>query len=382
MTEDVAVMPEPEENKPIEEVKPEVKAKKGKKEKEEKVVDPSIPIDPRIKLLESLNKKYGNVCFDEKHILDNRKVLMSTTPTLDIALGGGLPEGSWTLISGKPKTGKTTLALQVAANAQKLGRHVYYLDIEHRFSEKNLSTIKDLVTTEDKFTLVGSTLERQLSAEDFLDIASEIIESHPGCVIIIDSVSCLCSGKEKSRVIGDSGRPEGPKLFAQFCRQNASSIPLNNITLIAMLHLIANTSGYGPAQYEDGGNKLQYQADAKIRIKKTEAWERGAGDNAKTIGSMVTWEVIFSPNGAPGGSAQTYLRYGHGYDSVWEIINLACDYGFILKGGAWYTYSLEDGFVVKVQGQEKLYQYFLENPDQAQLLHKKIKELVYDSDGN
>ncbi len=377
MTDEVVVSPEPEEIKPVEEVK----AKKVRKPKEEPVED-TTPVNPRVKLLQSLEKKYGKVCFDEKHILDNRKTLMPTTPTLDIALGGGLPEGSWTLISGKPKTGKTTLALQVAANAQKLGRHVYYLDIEHRFSEKNLSTISDLDTTEEKFTLVESTKERQLSAEDFLDIASEIIESHPGSVLIIDSVSCLCSGKEKSRVIGDSGRPEGPKLFAQFCRQNASAIPLNNITLIAMLHLIANTSGYGPSVYEDGGNKLQYQADAKLRIKATEGWDRGTGDNAKRIGSIVTWEVMYSPNGAPGGSASTYLRYGHGYDSVWEIINLACDYGFILKGGAWYTYTNDAGETIKEQGQEKLYRYFLNNPDECTKLHNKIKELVYEGDGD
>lgn len=338
--------------------------------------------NPKDDLLKSIEKKYGKVYFDEKYIKENPKVMIPTTPALDIALGGGIPEGSWTLISGDPKKGKTSLILQIAANAQKLGRHIYYLNVEHRFGEKNLTTVRDLIMTEDKFTLIQSTVESPISAEKFLEIGAEIIESHPGSVLILDSISCLCSEKESGREIGDSGRPEGPKLFAQFCRQNASKVPLNNISFIGVLHLIANTSGYGPTKYEDGGNKIQYQADCKLRVKKTESWDKGTGDDKKVIGSIVTWDVLVAPNGAPNQQAQTYLRYGYGYDAIWEVMNLACDYGLILKGGAWQTYTTKDGREIKVQGQAKMYNYFKENPLDYETLYNDVKELAYVSDGD
>lgn len=323
-----------------------------------------------------IEKKYGSVLFDGSHIRDNAKVLIPTTPTLDISLRGGIPEGSWTLITGQKKTGKSTLALQIAANAQKMGRHVYYLDIEHRFAQKNLTTVRHLQTTPDLFTLIASTKEKILSAQDFLNIAVDIISSHPKCVLILDSISVLCSDNEMSKEIGEAARPEGPKMFGQFCRKMASVVPINDVTFIGMLHLIANTSGYGAAWMEDGGTKIQYQADTKLKCKTTWQWEEGNGEDKKKIGQMVDWEVAFSANGPPGDVVKTYLRYGFGYDDIWEIITLGIDFGLIAKAGAWFQFQPTEGEPIKVQGQAKLYEYFTNNPNELDILYTSIKGMA------
>lgn len=336
-----------------------------------------VVVDKRAELAKLLQEKYGNIATDGSYIKDNPKRIIPTTPILDIALSGGIPEGSWTLITGKPKTGKTTLALQIAANAQKLyNKPVYYIDVEHRFGEKNLTTVRHLKTIGDDFTIIKSSRDEKMSAEKFLSAFEDIADKADGSVIIIDSISMLCSQKEQAAEITGTGRASGPKLLAETCRKLAPVVPSNNVTVIGMLHIIANTSGYGSPSYEDGGNKIQYIADTKIACKGTEKWEKGTGDNAKVIGQMVKWKVVFSALGAPEQNAECYLRYGYGYDDIWEIITLACDFGIIQKGGAWYTYFPEGQEPIKMQGQEKLYEYLLSRPEECTRIYNLIKEMV------
>jgi len=339
-----------------------------KKDELEDLLPPS-PED----ILKIITKKYGDIAFDGSHIAAKRRDVIPITPTLDIANHGGIKEGSWNLISGKKKTGKTTLALQIAANAQMLGKHVYYLNVEHRFDDKNLSTVRHLRTTPDCWTIFQSTQGNILSAQKFLNLFSDLSSESKNCVIIIDSISSLCSENELSKDIGEASRPEGPKLFGQTCRKLASTVPINNITVIGILHLIANTSGYGAPFMEDGGNKIQYQCDNKFMCKNMSFWEK---TNGKIIGQVVDWEVAISGNGAPGGKAKTYLRYGFGYDNVWEIVNMAIDLNLIQKGGAWFTFINKDGESVKVQGQEKVYDYFVENQEECIKMHNLIKEMI------
>lgn len=322
-------------------------------------------------LLKLIAKKYGHVAVDGSYIKEHAKTLIPTTPALDLSLNGGIKEGSWTLITGQKKTGKTSLAMQIAANAQAMGRFVYYLNAEHRFDEKNLTTVRHFKTDPEHFRLIQSTEGNILTAQLFLNIAVDIMTNHKNCVLILDSISSLCSENEMSKDIGEAARPEGPKMFGQFCRKMASTVPLNNITFIGILHLIANTSGYGAPYMEDGGNKIQYQCDNKLRCRGTTKWEKGNGEDKKVIGHTVDWNIEFNGNGAPADTVKTYLRYGYGYDDTWEIISLACDFGLIQKGGAWYTF--ED---IKVQGQEKLYEYFQANPDKLQSLYTSIKEFA------
>lgn len=319
-----------------------------------------------------MKKEFGDVFLDPNDIVVKDKVIIPTTPKLDIQLSGGIPEGSIVLISGKPSLGKSSLALQICANAQKEefgSRHCYYLDIESRLEKRNLTGIKDLNL--DMMTVVKSTPGNYLYGEKVLNIADRIIKSEPGTVLVLDSSSTLCSESEFNSDVSATSRNQGPKLLASFTRKLANVIPIQNTIVIIIQHIISNTSGFGAPSYEDGGVKIVHASNVKIKGKGFKKWEEGG----KAIGQIIDWTVDRSALGPPNGSTESYLRFGIGIDSVWEIIDLACDLGLIMKGGAWYELAYLDE-PKKMQGQKKVWEHLTENKDDYNKLNAMIKELM------
>lgn len=311
-------------------------------------------------------KDFGDIFVPASQIAEQETKIVGISPAADLIIKG-IPEGSWVLLSGPPKHGKSTLALQIAANAQnQFDKEIFYIDAEGRFKQMNLTSVKTLKL--DKFTLIQSTQEKILSAEDILNITIDIVKNVPECIVIIDSTSALCAEKELTEDITSSTRASGPKLMASFTRQLATVVPVQKTIIICIQHLIANTSGYGPAYMEDGGRKIQYQADVKLRGKGIERWKNTEGVQ---IGQIVKWEVSASACGPPGGEIENYIRYGVGIDFTQESISLAKDLGIIEQKGAWYNCTL---FNEKWQGEEKMYYWFIEHPDQLKLLLEAIKK--------
>jgi recombination protein RecA len=274
------------------------------------------------------------------------------------------------MLSGKEKAGKTLTGLHLMARYQRAGRLCFYINVEGRLKRRDLQGINGLDA--NKVEIITSTEGNILSGEDFVNITSNIIKSHPRCYILMDSASALCSSKELTEEITATGRVLGPKILAAFCRQNATVIPIQRITLVLVQHLIANTSGYGAAYYEDGGNKVKYQGDVHLRCSTFDKWVDKDGNQ---IGQVPTWQVKYSALGPPGGKIKSWIRYGSGIDEVMEIIEIGTDLGLISKGGAWYTLDFLDE-PEKVQGQEKLHEYLVENPDRFELLKSKVMELL------
>lgn len=288
--------------------------------------------------------------------LSNKPKIISVSPALDIGLNGGIPTGSWVILSGPEKCGKSTLALQLAANAQSHGMNVFYSDVECRLKEMNLTGIHNLDL--ERFQIIRSTKEKILSAEDHLNALIDLIKSEPNSLFILDSSSALCASKEMIEEITANTRALGPKLLASFCRQMGGVVPVQDSIIIVIQHLIANTSGYGSPYIEDSGRKLRYQVDVKLRAKGVQRWE----NKDKQIGQIVEWDIVTSALGSPGMKVKNYIRYGFGIDSISECIDLACDLGLISKGGAWYKIEcVESCKELKFQGQEKLYEYLKEN---------------------
>lgn len=322
-----------------------------------------------------LTKKFTDGVFiDASFLLDENKEIISLSPACDINLCGGIPMGSIVSFSGKSGTGKTTTALQLASNAQATNpnRIIIYDDVEHRLSPKNLKGIHGLDTSKERFKIVRSTQEKILSAEDHLNIMIQLIKDNPGCIAIIDSSSALCSMSEMVEDVKANARASGPKLLAAFCRQIAPVVLVNKCIVIIIQHMIANTGGMGgPTWVEDGGEKIKYQADVRMRIKYIEKWTEGE----TRVGQIIHWEVVKSALGPPVDMFDSYLRYGYGLDDVWEVINLACDIGLIAKGGSWFTLNfVQDEDKPKVQGQEKLYKLLRSEPETYKLLYDKVKE--------
>jgi recombination protein RecA len=342
--------------------------------------------DKALSLEAFITKEFGdNVMVGGNHIVDKKLVIIPVSPSIDILLSGGINTGTFVVISGKPKLGKTTMALQFAANAQNIkykdefnpnGRTIYYSNVEARIKPRDLSGIHNLDTSEDRFKIIQSTPGKILTGEDHLNIAEYIINTKPGSIIIIDSFSAMCTAAGFAANLEDQVRDDSTRLLGRFCRRNATAISLNNCVVIGIVHVIANQEGgpMSPKWVEASGNKIQYQADVKLKGDYFQAWK----DGEVQIGQDVHWSCGCSSLGSPGGKCVSKLRYGYGLDKEFEVIELAIDLGLIKQGGAWYTINHDyKGFKdQKVQGKESLRTILVNNPDLYVDLYAKVREML------
>lgn len=332
-------------------------------------------------LKEDVIKNFGDeIILSGSALLDKSVITIPVSPALDIVLNGGIPEGSFVVLTGQPKCGKTTSSLDFAATAQKKeyahgsfkeGRQVFYLNIEGRLKKRDLEGIAGLDL--NRFEIIGSQQGKILHAEEYLQIAERIINEVPGCILIIDSYSALCTEAEITSDMDKMQRADGAKLLAKFCRKVANVIPVNRNIVIGITHLMGNPTGYGAEFKEKSGQAIAYQTDVKLRAKSFKPWVLGA-DNTQ-IGQEIEWQVVCSALGPPGATTTSYIRYGSGIDKHTELINLASDVGVIHKGGAWYTITVVDD-KPKFQGTEKLRQYLIDNPKITQIIEKSVKEIL------
>ena len=342
-------------------------------------------------------KKYGDVVKSGSEIFEERSKLqiIPVTPALDIALGGGIQEGSWVTLMGDPKSGKTTTALQFAATCQSEeygSRPIIYMDVEGRLKSINLSGVHGL--DPERIKVVGAS-DEPMSAEQYLNIAETYIRQTPNCVLIVDSISALIPEKELIDDVNAQFRPSLPKLLKNWCKKLGGTVPRQHAIILMIVHLIANTSGFGKTKVPDGGRGIQYQTDNILEIRYIKPWEVGGSQ----IGQMIHWKVMTSAAGGfPGSEAQSWLRYGHGIDKTQELFIMAVDLDLIGKAGAWYTCNYlvekadqfssllkqnnidaEDEKAVKsffqFQGQDRAVTFLNENPDTLKLLEKQIKEM-------
>lgn len=316
-------------------------------------------------------------------LLDKITTVISTgSPLLDDALGGGIPSGCFVGVSGKPKFGKTTLLLSAASQAQKLGRVVIYLDVEHRLKKMNLASCKGLDLNKDKFIHIVSTKEKVLSSQDFLDIGITYLKSIPKLFMIIDSVSCLVDQRLLDGGLGTETRGSGAKLLSGFIDQIGAVVPIQDSNVCSVSHIISDTSGKSmTGQIEKNANRMIYQADIRIKADYVTKWLQGE----KEIGGQIHWTIQCSALGGPG-KADSWHRYGIGIDGLYETIEVARSIGLIEASGSWneltflgkpeYAQLIPDGKIPKLQGGERVYQALIDNPKWYEALQKEIKEFL------
>lgn len=272
--------------------------------------------------------------------------------------------------SGINVTHNTTTAMQIAYNAQKEDRKVIYINTEGRLDVKNF----DIPGLDPSKMIIVTSEKEPLSAEQFLDIVVQLIsaEENRGAICIIDSLSSLTPSKELTEEVSGSMRPGLPKILSNFCKKAGQIVPNNDIIMIAITHMITNTSGYGHARMADGGVKIQFQADTKMEVTSIEPWL----NDEDQIGQAVNWKVHYSCLGG-NGKCQSWIRYGQGIDSTQELVVLGIELGLINKSGAWFALEfLGEETPTKLQGQEKVYNYLIDNPDALLKLDEKIKEIL------
>lgn len=339
--------------------------------------------------LAALNKKYNGAIktgLDLFEDPDIQRGVISISPSLDLALGGGVKEGSWVIISGDPKQGKSTSVLHLLKNAIDDKRQVVYFDVENRLDTQLMSTIMGLEpealpivspVCKDKD---GKQIGKVITAEEYLSTVEALCQSPDfrGGVIAIDSLSAMICKAEATGELSGTTRSGLPKLISQFCKRVSPVARANRVTLVFVTHLIADTGPSMRTKMPDCGRKIQYQADTNIEIAFTKAWKEGSGDNERRIGHTIKWRVICSAMGAsPGTECDSYLRYGKGLDTNLEMVHIACDLGLITapEKGSWYTVDFLDD-QPKVQGINKVKSLLEENPEYMSLLKENIKEML------
>jgi recombination protein RecA len=349
----------------------------------------------------SIISKYGDVVRSGSEVLENINSLkvISISPALDIALGGGLREGSVVVMTGDPKSGKTTTAMHFAAKCQKEGKKIIYINTEGRLSEQNYK-IKDL--DPEKIVVVESTNERVLTAEDFLNITEYYINNDPDCLIITDSLSNMVPSCELEGEVRTGVRNALPRLLSMFFKRISGTLMKNRVILICITHNIANTGGspYAPQKMADCGNMLQYQAGTNMVITHRGKWQVPK-DTGQHVGQIANWSIKTSnAGGTPNSTAESWIRYGIGIDEVQEIVQIACEFRLIKAAGAWYTIQcavddLENPVIseilsenqidkqntehvekfFKFQGVNNVSEFLNGNPKISSFIYSKIKEL-------
>jgi len=350
----------------------------------------------------SIVKKYGDIVEEGTKVLKDLESFknLSISPALDLALGGGLREGSVTIMAGDPKTGKTTTALYAAAKAQAAGKTVVYFNTEGRLTKENFKGIKGLDV--EKIKIVQATdAQPVVSAETFLNVIETYIKNTPDFFGIVDSSSSMVPQDELDGDIRTGVRNQLPRLNSMFFKRISNDVSRTKAMLVCILHNIANTGGsrWSPAKMADGGNMIQYQAGTNMVITHRGKWEE-TDENGRDVGQVANWMVKTSAaGGKPNSNAVSYIKYGTGIDEIRELCEIATELTFIKQAGAWYTItsaiSSTDTRILKLlnkhevpedtearekffkfQGMAKLSNFIEQNKEIQEFLYDEIKSVL------
>ena len=326
---------------------------------------------------QSQEKRYGIEAWTGEALFEdvtNRQII-PVSPAIDLGLGGGIREGSFVQMAGDPKSGKTTTAVQFAANCQKEeygSRPVYYYDVEGRFGTNALDGIEGL----DREKLTVYKKGKGWPAEDVVNSVEDVLDAVRNAAVIIDSVSALATRDELEYKFDKSGFRAGvPRIMGLFTSKICQTVPAQRAIVIFINHMIADTSPSRRNKMVDGGRKIRYQCDYIMEIAYTQSWE----EQEKQVGQKIHWKIVTSASGGfPNTEIVSYLRYGIGLDWRQEIIEKCAEIPTILDkpaSSSWYTLNFLDEEPVKIQGSLKLCQYLTDNDLWDVLQNKYYKEL-------
>jgi len=248
---------------------------------------------------------------------------------LDVALGiGGLPYGRICEIYGPESSGKTTLTLQVIAEAQKKGKTCAFIDAEHAldpiYAEKLGVNVDDLLVSQPD------------TGEQALEITDMLTRSGAVDVVIIDSVAALVPKAEIEGEMGDSHVGLQARLMSQALRKLTGNVKNNNV-LIVFINQIRMKIGvmFGSPETTSGGNSLKFYASVRLDIRRIGAVK----DGDEVIGNETRVKVVKNKVSPPFKQAEFQIMYGKGIYHMAEVLDMAVKEGFVDKSGAWYAYK-------------------------------------------
>ena len=311
--------------------------------------------------MDKLDKAYGKGTV--MRLSDTKVMDIPTISTgslgLDLALGiNGFPKGRIVEIYGPESSGKTTIAMQVIAEAQKMGGIAAFVDAEHAF---------DRTYAENLGIDTSSLLISQPDyGEQALEIAEHLISSGAIDVCVIDSVAALVPKAELEGDMGDSKMGLQARLMSQALRKLTGALSNTNTTAIFINQLREKIGVmFGNPETTTGGNALKFYASVRLDIRRIGAVKEGE----EVIGSETRVKVVKNKVAPPFKQAEFQILYGSGINRMGEVVDYGVKLGMIDKAGAWYSYQ---GNKIG-QGKNNVMKYLQENPAVAQELEQRVR---------
>ncbi len=281
---------------------------------------------------------------------------------LDIALGiGGLPQGRVVEIYGPESSGKTTLALHVVAEAQKLGGTAAFVDAEHALDPQYAGRLG--------VDIDNLLVSQPDTGEQALEITDMLVRSGAIDVIVIDSVAALTPKAEIEGEMGDHHVGLQARLMSQALRKLTANIKRSN-TLVIFINQIRIKIGvmFGNPETTTGGNALKFYASLRLDIRRIGSIKRGD----EVIGNETRVKVVKNKVAPPFKQAQFDILYNEGVSLESELIELGVEHNLMEKTGAWYSYKGDR----LGQGKDNVRQFLKENTDIAQQLESEIRSVT------
>ena len=295
------------------------------------------------------------------------EVIPTGSLTLDMALGvGGLPRGRVIEIYGPESSGKTTVALHVVAEAQKMGGEAAFIDAEHALDPvyaKNLGVdIDNLIVAQPD------------TGEQALDIAEALVRSGALDVIVVDSVAALVPKAEIDGEMGDSHVGLLARLMSQALRKLTAVISKSG-TVVIFINQLREKVGvmYGNPETTPGGRALKFFSSVRLDVRRGEVIKNGT----ELIGNKTKVKVVKNKVAPPFKTAEFDILYGEGISKEGNILDFAVENNIIKKSGAWFSYNGE-----KIgQGRDNVRKYMVENKEFTAEIDRQVRELLKNNSG-
>jgi recombination protein RecA len=310
----------------------------------------------------SIDRQFGKgaiMRLGQGGVIDEISVIPTGAMQLDVALGvGGIPRGRITEIYGPESSGKTTLALHVIAEAQRMGGTAAFIDAEHALDPvyaKNLGVNTDelLISQPD-------------TGEQALEIAETLVRSNAVDVIVIDSVAALVPRAELDGDMGDSLPGLQARLMSQALRKLTAAIARSGGSVI-FINQIREKIGvmFGSPETTTGGRALKFYSSIRLDIRRQDTIKNGT----EAVGVRTKVKVVKNKLSPPFREAEFDVIYGEGISKEGSVLDLAAEHNVVEKSGTWYTYKSE-----RIgQGRENAKRYLKDNPKVLADLEQKVR---------
>ncbi len=290
----------------------------------------------------------------------NVEAIPTGSVSLDIALGiGGVPRGRIIEIYGPESSGKTTVALHIVAEAQKMGGEAVFIDVEHAL---------DPVYAQALGVDIDSLLVSQPdTGEQALEICEALVRSGAIDVVVVDSVAAMTTKAEIEGEMGDSFVGLQARLMSQALRKLTGAISKSNAVCIFINQLREKIGVmYGNPETTPGGRALKFYSSVRLDIRKKDPIKEGS----EVIGNLTKVKVVKNKVAPPFREAEFDIMYGEGISREGEVVDLAVKLDIIKKSGSWYSY--QDNRIG--QGRDKVKQYLKDNPEFCEEIVRQVME--------